>query len=106
MANSRNSTIEPLNLDLKPCPFCGSIDITVYAVDDTLSDNGTWKLYCGGCPAHMSVAYLLGNYSKGDKHKMLKELTKDWNKRKNEVHRKRSKSPSNCKEAGLTKGNI
>jgi Lar family restriction alleviation protein len=98
MANSKN-------IDLKPCPHCGSIDITLYSVDSHIDDNGVWKLVCESCPASMSVPYLLGNYCKGDKPQMLKEIIKEWNKRKHEIHRKRSNSSSR-KKAGLTKGSI
>jgi len=88
------------NPDLKPCPFCSSLDIKIYAIDDTLADNGVWKVYCNLCPVEMTSSYLLGNYCKGNKPMKFKELINNWNRRSNEVHRKHPKSSRVVKETG------
>lgn len=98
--------IKPLNVSLKPCPFCGSIDIDIYSRDSIIDDNGVWKLTCSSCPAEMTSAYLLGNYSKGDKPQMLTELVNNWNRRKHEVYRKHSKGSRISKETGPPKSSL
>jgi hypothetical protein len=48
----------------------------------------------------MSVNYFIGEYTKGDRPKMLKEIVNAWNKRKHEIHRKSTQGSGNSKETG------
>lgn len=34
---------------LEPCPFCGSVDVTIFAAD------GTWNASCCGCGASSAL---------------------------------------------------
>lgn len=78
-------------ISLKPCPFCGSIEIDLFSVDDHLADNGVWKIRCWDCNVTMEEAYLIGNYSKGDKPQMMDSIIRKWNRRKHEIRRELTK---------------
>jgi len=67
--------------DLKQCPFCGNKEILLSEHNDTLSDNGYWKIQCSNCFVEMSEAYLIGNYCEGDKPEMLIQVKNKWNRR-------------------------
>ncbi len=98
MANNL-SDIKDTNI-LKPCPFCGSENLDFIDSKVPITDTGSLEIDCLSCPATMTVHYFLGNYSRGDRPKMFKELVNAWNKRKYEIHRKSAKGSSNPKETG------
>ena len=58
--------------DLKPCPFCGSVDVHI----DSVNDGGGWAVRCSGCFAqgHDSAAMELSSEVK-------LEIINAWNTR-------------------------
>lgn len=84
--------------ELKACPFCGSEVIDIFDVDSIIDDNGYWRVKCEGCSANMEKPYLLGNYCKGDKDKMRKEVIKEWNRR-HEIRRSAPKTKRISRES-------
>lgn len=64
---------------LKPCPLCGCPAV-LRDIPNTLTDVGV-LLITTDCGLRLGDEYFMGNHSKGDRTKILKQLTRRWDKR-------------------------
>jgi Lar family restriction alleviation protein len=70
-----------MSIELKPCPFCGSKDITYQSHEDSCGRFGYVTVWCMDCEAEGPPH----DWKKTDEEECLKETTELWNRRTNEL---------------------
>ena len=80
------------NFKLRPCPFCGSYDSSIYSVrtkDDTLG------IFCNVCKQTVTLEE---NEQEGDTAESLERAVRAWNERKDSLRKRGTWKPYDAYE--------